>query len=171
MASNYLTLNTPLKKLGRRMLRAPVTGGSQPASTTLLRWEDIDDSQTLDLGGLGGTSLVFTKDSERPGPNYFALRSYNQAEFTPERRRLIELASADENLFLEVHCLFDHNRKVYVGTELSDMSLADIIDCTMPINEVQLSAVLGQVSSRINYGATTNTPRLLEPLIIFIPQA
>ena len=151
------------------MLRAPATDEGQSTPAALLRWDDIDDSQTLDLGGSGSTSLVFTKNSDpgSPGPNYFTLRSYSQVKFTPERRRLIELASAEENLFLSVRCVFNQNQRLYVGTELSDMSLADIVDCSIPVNEIHLSAILGQVSSRINYAAITDTRRSLGLLTIF----
>jgi hypothetical protein len=129
------------------------------------------NTQTLDLGGLGGASLVFTKISDREShePHYFALRSCNRVEPTPERRRLIEVASGDENLFLTVRCLFDHNQRVHVGTELSDMSLADIVDCSIPVNEIHLSAILAQVSSRARHVPIANMPRLSEPVIIFIP--
>jgi hypothetical protein len=153
----YAEMDKPKTKLRRKIPPAPVRVASMFAPA-LLRWDDIDDSQTLDLGDPGGTSIVFTKESspESHEPSYFVLRCSAQVEFTPARRRLLELASADEDLFLAVRCVLHRSQKVYVGTELSDMSLADIIDCTISINEIQLSAILSKVSSRITYAAVAN---------------
>lgn len=150
-------MDRPKYKLRRKIPPPPVKVASMFAPA-LLQWDDIDDSQTLDLGRPGGTSLVFTKDSspESHEPNYFALRCDNHLKFTSERRRLLELASADEDLFLAVRCVLQRNQMVYVGVELSDMSLADIIDCTISINEIQLSAIVSQVSSQITYAAVAN---------------
>lgn len=129
-------------------------------SSNLLGWEDIDHSQTLDLGDLGSTSIVFQKvfDNKRDIPNYMVLRSCYQYDFTPEKRKLVEMAQAHDNsYFLATRSIFNYNQKVFVGSELSDISLADIIDCTIPINETQLSTILYQVSSGRCATAETKT--------------
>ena len=55
---------------------------------------------------------------------------------------MIKLVSAKENLFLIVYYILDKNQKVYISTELSDISLIDIIYCIIPIDEIYLSAIL-----------------------------
>ena len=69
---------------------------------------------------------------------------------------MIELVSAEENLFLIVYCILDKNQKVYISTELSDISLIDIIYCMIPIDEIHLSAILRQVSFQIESVAIVN---------------
>lgn len=120
---------------------------AQSKAIKLLGWEDIDHSQTLDLGCQGSTSLVFRKDfdSKRDTLNYMVLRFCDRCDFTPEKSQLVEMAY-DNASFLSTGCLFDYNQKVFVGSELADMSLADIIDCTIPMDEVHLSTILDQVS-------------------------
>lgn len=128
-------------------LKVDVQSQSKPLN--VVGWEDIDHSQTLDLGDPGSTSIVFTKDfNDRANAvNYMALRFCDQCDFTPEKRELVLLSQAHNNTsFLPTLCMFENNQKVYVASELSDMSLADIIDCTIPMTETHLSAILNQVS-------------------------
>lgn len=130
----------------------------QLSPTNLLAWEDIDHTQTLELGDSGSTSLVFRKDfdTESAMPNYFTLRACHPSDFTAEKKQLVEMAVFHNNaLFLHVRCAYSYGQQLFVGSELADMSLADIIDCTIPIDEVHLSAVLHQVSPPLGFSGSS----------------
>jgi hypothetical protein len=109
-----------------------------------LQWEDFDHSQTLSLGSTESTSIVF----EKINPGHVALRFCQLSGFSAEKKRLVHIAQkAEQTGFLTTRCIFNYEQKVYVGSELLDMSLADIIDCTIPLQEVHLSTILSQVIS------------------------
>jgi hypothetical protein len=114
-----------------------------------LKWEDFDHTKTLKLGFSGSTSIIFTR---QPLDKYncAVLRFCDEVAFTAEKRRLVETALAETALanerFLTVLCSFSYNQKIFVVSELADISLADIIDCTIPLQEIQLATILDQVS-------------------------
>jgi hypothetical protein len=120
-----------------------------------LQWEDFDHSQTLSLGAAESTSIVF----EKMNLGHVALRFCPLSGYSAEKKRLVHIAQkAEQTSFLTTRCIFNYEQKVYVGSELSDMSLADIIDCTIPLQEVHLSAILNQVISALfNILAYTNS--------------
>ena len=131
--------------------------GMLPASTSLeplleniahrQRWEEFDHSQTLVLGDMNTTSIVFQKYPENKAFGLAVLRFCERKHFTDEKRKLLEAAGQKSQLFLSTLCVFEHNRKIFVGSELSDMSLADIIDCTIPLQEIHVATVTKQVIS------------------------
>jgi hypothetical protein len=59
--------------------------------------------------------------------------------------RVVELGKAN-NYLVSTHFTFRTQGRIYVGSQIADMCLADIIFCTLPINEEEVSAVIKQVS-------------------------
>lgn len=112
------------------------------AELSTVKWEDFDHSQTLHLGYSTTTRIVFKFTTLDP----VLLKSCKSFSYTDLRGKLVEIAKTSQDaLFLETKCVFSYRQDVYVGSELSDMSLEDIIDCTIPLQEVHLSSILYQV--------------------------
>jgi hypothetical protein len=47
---------------------------------------------------------------------------------------------------LPTEYVLGHGNRIFVGTSLSDISLAEIIDCTISMNEDHVASILSQVS-------------------------
>lgn len=108
-------------------------------------WDGLDHSQTLNLGFSGTTSIVFERKTFQP----FIMRACDDNKLTTERKQLAEMAQDNKNSFLIRTCfMFKHGKRHVVGSALSDMSLSDIIDSTIQLEEVHLSSVLRQVWMR-----------------------
>ncbi|TVY13662.1 hypothetical protein LARI1_G009009 [Lachnellula arida] len=109
-----------------------------------LQWEDFDHTQTLCLGYSGSTCIVYQKNVF----NSFVLRYCPEESYTQTRSQLVAMARVDESKsFLSTNSVFKYSRNVYVASELSDMSLEDIIDCTIPLQENHVSSILAQIIS------------------------
>lgn len=110
-------------------------------STPPLQWEDFDHTQTLVLGD--STSIFYPKKNLQQRT---VVSFCDKIFYTEEMSRLVEIAHAPENnSFLSTSCVFEHEDRMYVGSELSDIALADIINCNIPVREQHLSAILNQV--------------------------
>jgi len=109
-----------------------------------LQWEDFDHTQTLAIADSGSTVICY---QEKTG-DFVVLKSCTESDYSTSRKKLVEMARSDEEnaLFLLTKCVFNYNDNVYVGSELSDMSLADIIECSIALEEKHLSTILNQVS-------------------------
>lgn len=119
-------------------------GAAGELGSSTLEWDDFDHSQTLCLGFSGSTSIVYQKHTF----NSFLLRFSKIDTYTSHRSQLVEIARTDKtNSFLNTKSVFEHKQRIYVASELSDISLEDIIDCTIPLNKIHLSSVLSQVCS------------------------
>ena len=113
-------------------------------SYTQLQWEDFDHAKTLTLNESGTTSICYQKDTNES----VVLKLCEKKDFTPLRQQLVTMAGlyGDDAAFLSTKCLFNYKQNVYVGSQLSDMSLADIIECSIPLEEEHVSTILNQVS-------------------------
>ncbi len=109
--------------------------------TTNLGWHSFDHSRTQALGLARLTLLCYEKSKPE---RRCILRACECQEWTPARSELAELARIG-NLFVLTQCIFFHNNRVYVGSEKMDMSLADIIDCTITLDESHVCTVLRKV--------------------------
>ncbi|TGO90369.1 hypothetical protein BPOR_0067g00110 [Botrytis porri] len=117
-----------------------------------MKWEDFNHQQTLMLGYTNSTFIAYPKEAKRGPHSEYVLKSCTIRNYTPERLRLVDLArEAKGEFFLKTLCVFRYEERMYVGSELSDMSLEDIIHCTIHLNEHHLSAVLIQVVSALCY--------------------
>jgi hypothetical protein len=114
-----------------------------------LQWESFDHSKTLNLTESGATSIVYQWSTHHP----LVLRSCAEKDYTSQKRQLVEFARANlksepnDSPFLSIECVFKHGSKYFVGSELSDISLEDIIECSIPLEEEHLSTILCQVRS------------------------
>jgi hypothetical protein len=102
-------------------------------------WEDFDHSQTLLLGYSGSTCIIYEKETFRP----YIFQSCEK-HITKQRLLLAEMAR-DNDLFISTHFIFVHQNNLYVGSKVSGICLADVIDCTIPLTEVHASSVLKKV--------------------------
>ena len=156
MDSKGYKFDRPLKKYRWGMLAAPVpapadatsrsTSGASygdASSKGAAQWEDLDHAQTLCLGNSGATTIVYRK----PNLDCAVLRSCSETQYTSEKKALVELSRTQSNLhLLSTKWIFSHSKRLYVGSELSDMSLADIIDCTISLEENHIKTILNQVT-------------------------
>jgi hypothetical protein len=115
-----------------------------------LKWEDFDHLETLSLADSGSTTIGFLKTY-----NNMVLRFCPVELYTAQRRYLVELELPSPGL-LVTKGVFNHGDLVYVASELSDVSLADIIDGTISLQEVHISTILGQVSFHDLHEGVTN---------------
>ena len=123
------------------------------------QWNDFDHSETVTLTlpainpskGTGSfqdsasTNIMYQKDTD----DYFVVRSCLLKHYTMARKQLVETSRSSQNrsFFIPSKCVFKHNDSLYVGSELSDMSLASIIDCEIALQERHIKAILVQVIS------------------------
>jgi len=129
--------------LGRK---GPTSNGNHKINTGhVLQWEDFEHTATLSLGDSGATSIIFPIRSF--GFDCLVLKRYPLDHYTEERRILVEMTLTNPAIdsFLATKCVFSRDETICVGSEMSDMSLADIIDCNIPLKETHVSMILSQV--------------------------
>ena len=127
--------------LGRQSLLAKLdTDGRQPQKSG--QWEEFDHSKSLILTHSGTACIAFRKVTyER-----VVLKHCEDKYYSPERKFLVDIGRVNGNIyFISTLYTFKHREKSYVASELSDISLADLIDCTMRLDEINISTILGQV--------------------------
>jgi hypothetical protein len=109
----------------------------------VLRWEDIDHTKTLSIGDSGQTSIVYR---ENANDVCCVLKSCSLMDYSQECEAMARIAQRDsEGPLLFTKCIFNFDGRCFVGSELSGVSLAEIIDCTIYLKEVHLSTILQQV--------------------------
>ncbi len=169
MDSKYEHFERPTKKHRWGILANPIANSidlsPRPTPTRadqanvsrkeITQWDDIDHVQTLHLGDSGGTSIVFHSIT----CDYVVLRSCPETRYTSEKKALVELSRTQSNKHLLLTaCVFSHKRRLYVGNELSDISLEDLIDCTIPFEEKHVKTILGQVVPHNASRCTSDSP-------------
>jgi len=125
-----------------------------------LWWDDFDHEYTIELGEptseparSGSTLLVFEKGDTS---NCLVLRSCAPSDFKTPRKQLVELAqtSGFKEFFLATKCVFTHKGRIHVGSEYSDISLAEIIDGPFDLREAHVALVLRQESYPLEFSCT-----------------
>ncbi|KAE9373856.1 hypothetical protein N431DRAFT_456582 [Stipitochalara longipes BDJ] len=106
------------------------------------RHSDIfNNDKTLQLGFPNShTFLVWTKE----GTGSYILQDCAAEDWTDQRAKIAQIARANSALIC-THLMFRDNNRVYVASQIADMSLADIIPCSILIDELQVSAIIGQL--------------------------
>ncbi len=100
----------------------------------------FDSDKTFQLGFPGSrTFLVWAKGS---GEDH-ALQDCAAEDWTDERATVARIARTNIGL-VGTHFIFQDNNRIYVASDIADISLADIIPCSI-LNEIQVSAILRQV--------------------------
>ncbi len=118
--------------------------GSAPASTPNTTWESFDHTNTLSLGYAKSTFIAYKTTTFEP----VVLRSCRKIDYSPNRELLVEISKAPGGSgFVEIICIFAHNENVFIGSQLGAMALADLIDCTIPLQEMHLATTIKQVGS------------------------
>jgi hypothetical protein len=110
------------------------------------RWEDFDHSQKMGLGVWGCTWTV----RDRKTLKQYVLQSCHQSAWTLPRLRLVELAKQRADLFVAPKFLFFQRETAYVCSNLAGICLAELIDSTIVIQEIQAAAIIKQVHSFIH---------------------
>jgi hypothetical protein len=87
------------------------------------------------------TQIIFERNTYTPYVLQWCKKNYE----TNIRVSLAELARTSP-AFLPTRFIFDNCDTVYVGSQYADICLADIIGCTMSMNERHVSAILKPVS-------------------------
>ena len=103
--------------------------------------KSLHDFEPLAIPLGTSTQIVFERGTGMP----YILQWCKKDHKTNARVSLAELARSCPN-FLPTHFIFDDHDTVYVGSQYGDICLADIIGCTMPMDETQVSVVLKPVS-------------------------
>ncbi len=125
-----------------------------------LSWDDFDHEYTIELGEptsepgrSGSTLLVFEKGDTS---NCLVLRSCAPSDFKTARKQLVELARTErfKEFFLSTKCVFTHKGRIHVGSEYSDISLAEIIDGPFDLREAHVALVLRQESYPLEFSCT-----------------
>jgi hypothetical protein len=110
------------------------------------RWEDFDHSQKVGLGVWGSAWTI----KDRTTSTEYVLQSCHQSEWTLPRLRLVELARQRADLFVAPKYMFFRGETTYVCSEVAGICLAEFIDGTMAIKEIQAASILKQVPSSIH---------------------
>jgi hypothetical protein len=118
-----------------------------------ISWGGFNHQQGLILGYSNSTFIAYPKNLQDGNPSEYVLKSCALQTYSPEKLRLVDLARAPSgsNFFLGTLCVFEFGTNLYVGSELSDISLEDIIHSTVDLAEHHLAAILGQVISAMSY--------------------
>ncbi len=110
------------------------------------RWEDFDHSQKVGLGVWGSAWTV----KDRKTSTEYVLQSCHQSEWTLARLRLLELARQRADLFVAPKYMFFRSETTYVCSNIAGLCLAEFIDGTIAIQEIQAAAIIKQVPSSIH---------------------
>ena len=102
-------------------------------------WEDFDHSQTLVLGHSGLTCIVYKRETF--GPHILQSCEKDNAG---QHLLLVKMAR-DSDLFIPMYFIFSHRDNIYIGSKVAGISLANVIDCTIPLTEVHASSILKKV--------------------------
>jgi hypothetical protein len=105
------------------------------------RWEDFDHSQKVGLGVWGSAWTV----KDRKTSADYVLQSCHQSEWTLPRLRLVELAKQRTDLFVAPRYMFFRSETAYVCSNIAGFCLAELIDGTIAIQEIQAAAIIKQV--------------------------
>jgi len=111
------------------------------------KWEDFDHSQKLGLGVWGSTWTVRDKTTSKE----YVLQSCHQSDWTLPRLRLLELARQSDDLFVAPKFMFFQRERAYVCSDIAGICLAELIDGTIAIQEIQAAAIIKQVPISSNY--------------------
>lgn len=88
------------------------------------------------------TLLVYERKDYKP----HVLQSCNKRDWTVPRCQLVDIAR-ESKFFISTHFVFPHEEDVYIGSQVAEMCLADVIDCSISMTEDHASAILTQVSA------------------------
>lgn len=124
----------------RQAKRPPVTDVVAEATSAKRSREDFILPRPIGRKKLA--SLVY----ERKGYTPHVLQSCNRRDWTVPRCQLVEIAR-DSKFFVSTHFVFSHEDDVYIGSQVADMCLADIIGGSISMTEDHASAILTQVSA------------------------
>lgn len=105
------------------------------------RWEDFDHSQKMGLGVWGSAWTV----RDRKTSTEYVLQSCHQSAWTVPRLRLLELAKQRTDLFVTPKFMFFRKETAYVCSDIAGICLAELIDGTIAIQEIQAAAIIKQV--------------------------
>ena len=120
--------------------------------------ERFDNSKTLVLGFGEFTCIV----QDRTTLSTHILQYCDSKDWSEGCSRVVELGKTNSCL-VSTHFTFRNEGRVYVGSQIADMCLADIIFCTLPINEEEASVVIRQVSGslpKMRHAEDTNTDNI-----------
>ena len=152
-----------MSRLGRRFVLPTIAELREEEEYLNKGWDDFDHAQGVPLGPqhpMHPTKLVL----ERRTNTHCVLQSCPQSSWTDSRAKLLEIARKS-SLFIPPRFMFVHQSNVYVGSEVAystdgrpELTLADIIDSTLPITEIQTAAVLKQASKTLSFGCSVLSP-------------
>lgn len=112
------------------------------AEATSSKWSREDFILPRPIGHKKLALLVY----ERKGYTPHVLQSCNRRNWTVPRSRLVEIAR-ESKFFVSTHFVFPHEEDVYIGSQIADMCLADVIGGSISMTEDHASAILTQVSA------------------------
>lgn len=124
----------------QRTKRPPVTEVLSEATSSNRSREDFILPRPIGRKKLA--LLVYERKDYKP----HVLQSCNRGDWTVPRCRLVDIARESE-LFVSTHFVFPHEEDVYIGSQVADMCLADVIDGSISMTEDHASAILTQVSA------------------------
>lgn len=114
-----------------------------------LSWEDFDHTLTRDLAppkkaerGTVTTKIFYEKRTFTPHVVQFCRKRY----VSKESLQLVDLARTSKS-FIKTHFTFSWGDTLYIGSQVADMCLADIVHCSLKMTEAHAAAILNQVSS------------------------
>lgn len=103
-------------------------------------WSDFDHSLSLYLGYSGTTRIVYETDTYSP----VVLESCSLQSWTTERLGLIRIANSAIS-FIPTRCYFSHEGQMFIGTQVWDVALSDIMACAIELFDIHIRAVLKSV--------------------------
>ena len=104
-----------------------------------ISWEDFDHTQMLVLGHSGLTCIVYKRETF--GPHILQSCEKDNAG---QHLLLVKMAR-DSDLFIPMYFIFSHRDNIYIGSKVAGISLADVIDYTIPLTEVHTLFILKKV--------------------------
>lgn len=109
------------------------------------RWDYFDQTVTRSLSSSTKNSIITTQILyETSSFTPHVVRSCKNKYVSHNQRRIVEFAETSK-LFIRTHFSFSLGDTFYVGSQVADMCLADIIPCTLKIAEVHAASIIKQV--------------------------
>jgi hypothetical protein len=123
----------------------PITEG--PAEESFYERSSKDFVLHRPIGYKKSTSIVYERNTQIPQKDYkpYILQSCHKTDWTVPRARLVDLAR-ESAFFVPTRFIFFRDDDICVGSQIADISLADVIHGSIPMTENHASAILTQVS-------------------------
>lgn len=138
--------------------QSPLLSISEENDIEEYKWEDFDhakslfrtfrkDSNNTESNDIDKTRIVYelSRDEPRFIRRAHILQWCPKGDLSIYRTMLLGIAKQNEHL-IKSNFMLQHKERCYVGSQIANICLADVIYCSIPMSEDDVASILTQVS-------------------------